>query len=568
MAVQKLSATAYLPPLLLTTPALKNGIEYIMQDERFVYCASTDRIYAYDRETWKLQHTLEVKDMYSSAIAVGKTNIYAAQISGNIYVWNKADFSDYKRVIQTEQGVLDITISQNEHFLYVLLKNNEILVYDLNDDHVVSRYTSPVSISKILVDGSTLYALSSFEGIVVWSEPDRKPELIKIPTDCRWTAFAQSSDFIYIGTSKGMLNTIEKKSRKIKHEIKITDSWINAINAYLDYIYIGSDSDLTVLNAQDFTVYRRFKEGNIISIMADENYLYYSLSLNDLIVRRKSDWNRIQDSIGNLDYIIRILADDKVVYTVSKDSIIIWDKSSWTPVGHTEAAHSLIITDAVMDSEYIYASSLDGKVYIWNRNLGDNKKFEADIVNLHSIAVDSQNIFVGSYRIMKFDKMTLKKSAESKPLDNIIKMRVDDKHIYAITKPGLYVLNKSCEIVENVEIYDPIALDVSSKYVAVGSYDGHILIFDNHMNILRAIDSNSRNIWDILIQDDQLFVLSPEKIEIWDLLDYSLKCSFSLIEKQNSFYSMAVCNLYEYISFANIVAVISTKKICHQNVEK
>lgn len=170
----------------------------------------------------------------------------------------------------------------------------------------------------------------------------------------------------------------------------------------------------------------------------------------------------------------------------SDNNLHILDKATMEKVKTLEG-HTDVIWYLKSDELYVYTSSFDGTLKIWDKS-DDSIKATIEIGNSAVIETDDKNIYIRtSYHLTAYDKRTFEKVYELKSLDGLPNdVKADGNYVYANFIDKIYVLGRNFTLAKTL------------------SANG-----DNIENIPKSISK-------ILVNKDKIVAAYNNKIRIWD----------------------------------------------------
>ena len=405
----------------------------------------------------------------------------------------------------------------NKYILYTASEDNSVRVWNILIKKcvgILQPHTSSVRHLCLTNDGNFLISGTFDNNIFIWKLLDQYSETLPKPSIYKIDNVFES--MIYF-------------TRKIKGKI-------------IPFILLGNENgSLTEFNLQS-------GENNQLDSIIEQPIvqLYYSFKLNKIYGMTSEQTffilnnNLLEKSVKHsiLDFIypcfcqeilsIKFINNNIFVFA-SNDNLL---KFCHIPTNKIQLfeGHSDFIMNIVCYSEFIITSSKDNTIRIWKYDIinNENNFIECETICIlkgHSETVNCADLLLkrkkivsgckdGSIKLWNIDKLFINKT-------NKIKIEENDE-ILTISESEKSEISHS----DDVNI---IKFSQKGKYIASGSYDKTIKLYDNNLNYITTLKGHKRGVTDLSFSLYAKILVScstDKTIKIWNLNDYSILNSF------------------------------------------
>ncbi len=291
--------------------------------------------------------------------------IYAAHANGSISRWEKKYLLP---IIERKEESPILFNRVDNKYLYMVLKNGEIVVKDKHTlDEITKLYHGNKPVKMICVDGQYIYASLEKNRIGIWEKESW--EFIAELSDFTWSAFVIAVENGYLYAASGYDLFIYEKGTWNQIATYMEDSGIiTSLIVDTEYIYIGTHKGtISVVDKRSLEQRKLIKahKSGVRRLIIKHGLLYSagadgaikSWDLNTFELRKSSHISRIP--------IRSMTADDEILYAAVAGDIRAYDKDLNLKFMYINQWSSSIATD----EKYLYSGNMGGIIHIWEKPL-------------------------------------------------------------------------------------------------------------------------------------------------------------------------------------------------------
>lgn len=212
---------------------------------------------------------------------------------------------------------------------------------------------------------------------------------------------------------------------------------------------------------------------------------------------------------------------------------------SWFMPGPYSTGHSLYFR-VFADADYIYATSYDRKIYVWNKNDRTLKMSITvdDFNNARSVWADSSYIYTsmdyrsrpqaGAVKVWNRGTGALIRTLTT-PITGTVQVMSDANYIYGLSWDKVYVWSKSnfsykTRIDDNYK-----SMANNSNYIILGGNDGKVYVYNkSNFSLAQTLTDPTGGIYAIYADSSYIYAGSIDhKVYVWDANTFGLEATLT-----------------------------------------